>query len=129
MRGAILEEFSARGNVYMSDSAKMALTLWQTRGVNLVECVMKSEHAVYLEQIGFGEDIAFCCQLDEATVVPMLVTEEGRNILRSVSGSARPYHKIHEVHAQKTPEPEISQPEPEKKPDPFEELLSYTRKK
>ena len=134
--GAIVEEFLTRGEVYMSDSAKMALTLWQTRGENLVDCVMKSEHAVYLEQIGFGTDIDFCCKLDEATVVPMLVTEEGRNILRSVSGSARPYHRNHEVPApetsqqiHETPAPETTQTENIKNIDPFEELLSYTRKK
>ncbi len=134
--GAILEEFSHRGNLYMSDSAKMALTLWQTRGENLTECVMKSNHAVYLEQIGFSEDIAFCCKLDESTVVPMLVTEQGRNILRSVSGTARPYQKPHEPPTAQTshqphenPVTETLQSHNSQKNDPFEDLLSYTRKK
>ena len=121
--GAIVEELGTRGDVFMTDSARIALTMWQTRGGNLKECVMKSTHAVYLEQIGFNEDIDFCCKLDAATVVPMLVTEEGRNILRSVSGSARPYPKTHEVIPAKIATL------PEKKSDPFEELLSYTRKK
>ncbi len=128
--GAILEEFATRGNLYMSDSAKMALTLWQTRGENLTECVMKSNHALYLEQIGFSEDIAFCCTLDEATVVPMLVTEQGLNILRSVSGTARPYPKHHEPFAPETSHQNHEQPTVQtSQHDPFEELLSYTRKK
>ena len=124
--GAILEELSSKGEVWMTDSAKMALTLWQNRGDDLTECVMKSNHAQYLEQIGFTEDIAFCCECDTSTVVPMLVTEEGRNILRSVAGSARPYPRARDVIA---PEARITPPETLKRADPFEELLSYTRKK
>ena len=71
---------------------------------------------------------AFCCECDTSTVVPMLVTEEGRNILRSVAGSARPYPRNSGVIAT---EARITPPEPEtlRSADPFEELLSYTRKK
>ena len=122
--GAIIEELCRHGETFLTDSSKIAITMWQTRGDKLTECVMKSNHAVYLEQIGFSEDIDFCCQLDVSTVVPMLTAEEGRNILRSVSGSARPYPKAQGVVA-----PKIEPPAPQKKADPFEELLSYTRKK
>ena len=122
--GALLAELGTRGEVSMTDSAKMAFTLWKDRGANLVDCVMKSTHAQYLEQIGFGEDIKFCCECDASTVVPMLTAEEGRNILRSVSGSARPYPR---VHGAVVPEARITPPEV-KKADPFEELLGYTRR-
>ena len=108
----------------MTDSARIALTMWKTRGDDLTYCVKKSNHAQYLEQIGFNEDIEFCCRQDVSTVVPMLVTEEGRNILRSASGSARPYPKPLTIS-----ESRITPPAPIKKADPFEELLSYTRKK
>ena len=126
--GAVLEDLSSKGEVWMTDSATMALTLWQNRGSNLVECVKKSNHALYLEQIGFNADITFCCECDASTVVPVLVTEEGRNILRSVSGSARPYPRAREVVIT---EARITPPETllAKKADPFEELLGYTRKK
>ena len=126
--GAVLAEMCTRGEVWMTDSANIALTLWQNRGDSLTECVKKSNHAQYLEQIGFGEDIAFCCECDASTVVPMLVTESGKNILRSVSGNARPYPRAHGTIAT---EARITPPEPvaAKKADPFEELLSYTRKK
>lgn len=119
--GAIIDELNTRGELYMTDSARMALTLWQTRGNDLVECVKKSNHAQYLEQIGFSADIEFCCECDASTVVPMLTAEEGRNILRSVAGSARPYPRVREVIA---PEARITPPA-----DPFEELLGYTRRK
>ena len=106
----------------MSDSATMALTLWENRESDFIECVMKSKHAQYLSQIGFDEDIIFCCNFDVSTVVPMLVRENSNDILRSVSGSARPYPKPSEAKR-------ISQlPAALKKPDPFEELLTYTKK-
>ncbi|MBQ3402450.1 MAG: 2-phosphosulfolactate phosphatase [Synergistaceae bacterium] len=121
--GAIVEELSSRGELIMSDSARMALTLWQNRGNNLREFVRLSTHARYLEQIGYTEDIAFSCEIDASTVVPMLSVSNGRTVLRSVSGSARPYQ--HEDTEPK-PEPEVKA---QKVTDPFEELLSYTRKK
>ncbi|MBQ6973056.1 MAG: 2-phosphosulfolactate phosphatase [Synergistaceae bacterium] len=116
--GAVIEELSRRGEVFMSDSARIALTLWQNRGNDTESAVRKSNHAQYLEQIGYSGDISFACETDASTVVPMLAESEGRTVLRAVSGSARPYHR--------EPVPEKM---PEKKPDPFEELLAYTRKK
>lgn len=123
--GAILEEFAERGNVFMTDSSKMALDIWRNREGDFLECIMKSNHAQYLSQIGFDEDIIFCCEFDASTVVPMLVRENGNNILRSVSGSARPYPKARDVNSERKSPP----PEPEQRSDPFEELLSYARKK
>ena len=107
--GAVIEEFNKHGKIYMSDSAKIALNIWQNRDSNLVKSIMNSEHAVYLEQIGFANDIKFCAELNASTVVPMLSTEENKNILRSVSGSSKPYKINHE------------------KLNPFEELLNYTK--
>ena len=121
--GAILDELSSRSNgeLAMSDSAKIALNLWENRNDDLLEFVRKSEHAIYLEHIGYKKDLAFACELDASTVVPMLASDnEAHTILRSVSGNARPYHK--EIESVK---PEIK---PEKKTDPFEELLNYTKK-
>ena len=116
--GALVENLLTRGEVLMSDSARMALTLWQTRGSDLLECVMKSTHAKYLEKIGYSPDIKFACECDCATVVPMLDHDnENRIILQSVSGSSKPYHESG------------SNTKSEARPghDPFEELLSYTK--
>ena len=66
-----------------------------------------------------SNDISFACELDSSTVVPMLAQNEERTVLRSVSGSARPYLKDNAR----------IEPVNEKKADPFEELLAYTRKK
>lgn len=112
--GAVIENMTQREEIFMSDSARIALTLWQNRGSDIEACVRLSNHARYLEQIGYSEDISFACEADASTVVPMLAVNEERTILRTVSGDARPYHR------------EAVQ---KKKADPFEELLEYTRKK
>ncbi|MBQ9904580.1 MAG: 2-phosphosulfolactate phosphatase [Synergistaceae bacterium] len=112
--GAVIEELSERGEVMMSDSARIALTLWQNSGNDTESVVRKSNHAQYLTQIGYSDDISFACEIDSSTVVPVIAENEAHTILRSVSGSARPYHRGI-VTA--------------KKADPFEELLAYTRKK
>ena len=124
--GAVIESLQARGEVLLSDSARIALTTWQSRENNLLSCVEKSNHAEYLKHIGYGRDIIFACEVDASTVVPMLVNDNtGRIILQSVDGSARPYA---------TPRFERIKPEPvtntktSKISDPFEELLSYTKK-
>lgn len=114
--GAVIEELARHGEVLMSDSARIALTLWQNSGHDTEACVRKSNHAQYLTQIGYSDDISFACEVDASTVVPMLAENEARTVLRAVSGSARPYHR--EVLVTET-----------KKADPFEELLAYTRKK
>lgn len=124
--GAIIEELESHGDTLITDSAKIALSLWQNRSEDLHEYVRKSEHALYLEHIGYAEDIAFCCEYNVSSVVPMLFNTEGHTILRSVSGSARPYPKT--LKHEHEHEHKIEPSEPPKKADPFEELLSYTRK-
>ena len=123
--GAVIDELNTRGELFMTDSAQIALLTWQNRTPELVPYVMKSTHAQYLEHIGFDEDIAFCCEHDVSTVVPMLTGDKkGHNILRSVAGSARPYPR----EVLPTTSAGTEQPKTEKKPDPFEELLTYTKK-
>lgn len=124
--GAIIEELESHGDTLMTDSAKIALSLWQNRTEDLHEYVRKSEHALYLEHIGYAEDIAFCCEYNASSVVPMLADDNQHTVLRSVSGSARPYPRA--LNASVKAEHKIEPSEPPKKADPFEELLSYTRK-
>ncbi|MBQ9419613.1 MAG: 2-phosphosulfolactate phosphatase [Synergistaceae bacterium] len=117
--GAVIESLQAHGETLLTDSARIALTTWRSREGNLLSCVEKSNHAEYLKHIGFGRDIIFACEVDASTVVPMLVSDKKSHIiLRSVTGSARPYpiskfERIKPVQLQKS--------------DPFEELLDYTK--
>lgn len=120
--GAIIERLGERGEVLMSDSARMSLTLWQNRDVNLEKFIRLSTHAKYLEQIGYNDDISFSCQSDVSTVVPVLSESEGHNVLQSISGSARPYHRDNEKVI-------LKDNNETREKNPFEELLSYTRHK
>ncbi|MBQ7560547.1 MAG: 2-phosphosulfolactate phosphatase [Synergistaceae bacterium] len=119
--GAILKLLQSRGELLTTDSAKIAMLLWQNRGDNLEKFIMNSTHAQYLEKIGYLDDIAFSSQCNVSTVVPVLtIDKDSRNILRSVSGNSQPYD--HKIDSQEI------KPDPVKSPDPFEELLSYTKK-
>ena len=127
--GAILESLLARGETEMTDASRIALTLWQARGENLRAYVMNSTHAKYLETINFANDITFCCECDVSTVVPMLSTDEKAHIiLQSVSGSARPYHIAPQAVIVSDKPLSLIHKENKQKSNPFEELLSYTRK-
>ena len=117
--GGIIDELSRRGELLMTDSARIALSLWRNRGTDLEGYIRQSEHARYLEQIGYTEDIAFACESDMSTVVPALSHSGGHVVIQAVSGSVRPYQHKELGMTEKTG----------KKLDPFEELLSYTRKK
>ena len=119
--GAVVESLMSGGETLLTDSARIALTAWRNRENSLLSCVEKSNHAEYLKHIGYGRDIIFACEVDASTVVPILINDnKGHIILQSVEGSARPYA---------IPKFERIKPEPaQKTSDPFEELLSYTKK-
>ncbi|MBQ6435375.1 MAG: 2-phosphosulfolactate phosphatase [Synergistaceae bacterium] len=124
--GAIIDRLNSLGYVQMSDSSRIALNLWKNRDKNnLADFVKQSEHAKYLEKIGFDDDIKFACECDSSTVVPMLEKNNSHIILQSVSGSARPYKtfnalSFHDI----SPKEEPTSPK-----DPFEELLEYTKER
>ena len=82
--GAVIEDMARRGEIIMSDSARIALTLWRNMGADIESCVRLSEHARYLESIGYSEDISFACEIDESTVVPVLAEDDGHAVLRAV---------------------------------------------
>ena len=124
--GAIVDSLLTRGEVIMSDSARMSLTLWQNRGGDLHSCVMKSTHAQYLEKIGYAPDIEFCCECDAATVVPMLAQDnENRIILQSIAGSSKPYSNQPQKEVEQTASAQTRTQSRDS--NPFEELLSYTK--
>ena len=131
--GAIVDGLNliSKSEVLMTDSAKIALQIWFTRGENLLDCVKKSGHANFLEHIGYAEDIKFACDYDVSTVIPILTTNDsGDIILQSVAGSLRhntpiKTQELKPIQAQNINAPEILN-KPVKNADPFEELLNYT---
>ena len=53
------------------DSASAALALEKAFGKNVHKMLKQSAHGTYLTEIGFGDDLAFCAQVDEVPVLPL----------------------------------------------------------
>lgn len=62
-----------------NDAAWVAHELYQSHRDRLAQSIRQSEHGRYLEQLGFGEDLAFCAQQDSVPVVPRW--QAGRMVL------------------------------------------------
>ena len=54
-----------------SDANLTAQLLYEKFGNNILEILRKSQHGRYLENIGLGEDLKFCSQLDFFHIVPI----------------------------------------------------------
>ena len=122
--GLILDELKKRApGLLLADSARLALLSWQTCG-GLHASMATADHAVFLDKIGYGPDIAFACQQDAASVAPVLHEEpEGdgmRAVLRNAAGSVRPTPSALETLAPPPPPAPVSA-------DRFAPLLQYTQ--
>ena len=58
----------------IADSAVACRRLWQ-KEPNMLRGWMEGAHAHTLANLGFGEDVAFCAQIDTISHVPVLTTE------------------------------------------------------
>ncbi len=77
----------------LADSARLALLTWQSSR-DLRASLASADHAVFLNCIGYGADIAFACETDATDVVPELhELPDGdgmRAVLRRVPADALP---------------------------------------
>ena len=69
--GAIVEKLSGN-NVALSDAAFASLLSFKQVEDSLLESIYKGEHARKLAELGFGEDVKFCCQVDVFNIAPSL---------------------------------------------------------
>jgi 2-phosphosulfolactate phosphatase len=60
----------------IADSAVACRRLWQ-KEPNMLRGWMEGAHAHTLANLGFGEDVAYCAQIDRLQTVPRLTTEQG----------------------------------------------------
>ena len=113
----------------LADSARLALLTWQTaRG--LQASLAGSDHAIFLNRIGYGADIAFACEQDAADVVPELYElpdgDGMRAVLRRVPADA-----LRSRPAPPRPIPAPSAPvrggEPQRGTQGFASLLQYAQ--
>lgn len=79
--GLIAEKLSKAG-FPMTDPGWAAVTLWRACAHDVEGSVRQCDHAVYLAEEGFGDDIAYCSKVDELDVVPEAGILAGRPALR-----------------------------------------------
>jgi 2-phosphosulfolactate phosphatase len=63
---------AAGDDVSLPDAAVAAMSLYKSLGRGLLKMLKNSEHGRYLEEIGFGDDLKFCAQVDTVRVLPVL---------------------------------------------------------
>ncbi len=54
------------------DGAQAALLLYKAAGKNLLKMLKTAQHGKYLDEIGFGEDLKYCAQVDAVPILPQL---------------------------------------------------------
>ncbi len=63
-------------NLVIADCARLSLELWQNHKHEFYNSIMTAEHAKFLDNLGFGRDIKFACEIDAAQVAPVLYYNE-----------------------------------------------------
>ena len=72
--GAIVEYLPA-SHVDYSDRVTTALLAFQQAHQRLAKTIHRGRHAQFLEEIGHGEDVDFCCQLNQYPIVPRYTSD------------------------------------------------------
>lgn len=75
--GMIAERIVKEG-VNMTDPAWMALMAYRACRHDLAGSIKKCDHAIYLTDEGFGQDVEYCSKADILNVVPIATVQEGR---------------------------------------------------
>jgi 2-phosphosulfolactate phosphatase len=72
--GMLMQKLIDQGHrVTYGDAGSAALTLYKSNGRSLLKMLKSSEHGRYLAEIGFGDDLKFCAEVDSLPVLPLLV--------------------------------------------------------
>ncbi len=70
--GMIADALASAGGYDESDGCAAARRLSRDFRGDVLAALSQSEHGRYLAQIGYGEDVALCAQVDRTDVVPVL---------------------------------------------------------
>ena len=69
--------------IKLADSARLALLTWRSSD-DFKSSLKSAEHAVFLEKVGYGDDIAFAGEIDVTRVVPELCERADGDGVRAV---------------------------------------------
>jgi 2-phosphosulfolactate phosphatase len=70
--GMLIEEILRDRAYCLDDGARLAAETARTHAMQLVTAVRGADHARFLEEIGFGEDVMMACEVDRFSFVPVL---------------------------------------------------------
>ncbi len=59
-------------DVLTGDGAKAAVALDRAAGKSILKMLKSSDHGIYLQEIGFADDLNVCAQIDSIPVLPLL---------------------------------------------------------
>jgi 2-phosphosulfolactate phosphatase len=79
--GALIERLAKSGDfVVANDAARAALQLYKSETRPLLDAISESDHARYLSEIGFAQDLKTATEVDSISVLPEM--SEGRISLK-----------------------------------------------
>jgi 2-phosphosulfolactate phosphatase len=58
--------------ITLSDGARAAESLYRSLGKNVLKLLQSTHHGMYLQEIGFEDDLKLCASVDSIPVLPML---------------------------------------------------------
>ncbi len=61
-----------KSKIVCGDAGSTSLALYKQHGKSLYKMLTKSEHGEYLAEIGFGDDLHMCAEVDSVPVIPLL---------------------------------------------------------
>lgn len=71
--GLLIERLAAAGlEINLSDTVRVALSLWHEYSNDLVGAMKASDHGKHLISIGYEKDIEVCAAIDTIPIVPLL---------------------------------------------------------
>ena len=59
-----------KGSVHLTDASRATHALYQRFEMNLLEALSLSKHGRELAEVGLGDDLAYCVQIDVTDLVP-----------------------------------------------------------
>ena len=70
--GMLIHKLKEMGHetVEYGDAGAASVAMYKTHSRSLLKMLKNSEHGKYLHEIGFGDDVKYCSQVDSVSVVP-----------------------------------------------------------
>jgi 2-phosphosulfolactate phosphatase len=71
MMAFMLTKGKPKKKMKLSDSVSAAIKLYKFYGRNLLKMLQESEHGRFLTELGFGDDLKVCAEVDSIPILPI----------------------------------------------------------